>query len=77
MTWEELTKVPFHFVSHIAMTDCHKSTYESKDGRLGFADIQPMKDDWPAGKSRRNWRIGGTWYRSKRKFLEALKDFEP
>lgn len=76
MTWEELTKVPFHFVSHIAMTDCHQSTYESKDGRLGFADLQPMKDDWPVGKCRRHWRIDNTWFKSKKKFLEALKEFE-
>lgn len=76
MTKEELTKVPFHFVSHIAMRDYHQSTYASKDGRLGFADVQPMKDGYPVGRCHRHWRIGGTWYRSKRKFLEALKDFE-
>ena len=33
MTWEELTKVPFRFVSHIAMADCHQTNYVGKDGR--------------------------------------------
>ena len=76
MTWEELTKVPFHFVSHIAMANYHQSTYASEDGRLGFAAIQPIKDDCPVGKGLRHWRIDNTWYKSRRKFLKALKDFE-
>lgn len=76
MTWEELTKVPFHFVSHIAMADCHQTNYVGKDGRLGFCDLQPMKDDWPVGRCRRHWRIDSTWYKSKKKFLEALAKVE-
>lgn len=76
MTWEELTKVPFHFVSHIAMADCYQSTYTSKEGRFGFCDLQPMKDCYPVGRCHRHWRIDSTWYKSKKKFLEALAKVE-
>ena len=76
MTWEELTKVPFHFVANVLMEDRSQTTYSSKDGRIGFCDIQPMEDDFPSGRCKREWRIDSTWYKSKRKFLEALKEIE-
>lgn len=30
MTKEELTKIPFDFVSHWSLYDCHIATYENK-----------------------------------------------
>ena len=76
MTWEELEKVPFHFVSSVSMADAHTLTYSSKDGRLGFCVITKVKDEFEFGRSYRHFRIGDKWYKSRKKFDEALKDFE-
>ena len=80
MTEQELAKVPFHFVGHVAMADEHTSTYANKDGRLGFCEITKVVSDdgfgEVFGRTRRHYRIGSTWYKSRKKFLEALKDFE-
>lgn len=77
MTWEELTKVPFHCVSTLAMEDEHCMTYASKDGRLGFCVHTRKKDEFTFGRSHRHWRIDDKVYKSKKKFIEALADFHP
>jgi hypothetical protein len=38
MTLEELRKIPFRFVGHLAMEHEHCMSYVSKDGRLGYCD---------------------------------------
>ena len=76
MTEEQLKKTPFHFVSHINMADVHISTYASKDGKLGFVDYCPMKDDMPHGRAFRHYLIEGKEYKTWKKFIEALKDYE-
>ena len=73
MTVEELEKIPFHFMSHMSMEDEHTTTYESDDGRFGFCDHVPFKDGEPHGRAYRHYRIGLKVYKSKQKFLEALK----
>ena len=77
MTFEELKKVPFRMVAHMAMTDEHTSTYTSEDGRLGFCDHIKKKGEFGFGRTYRHWRIDGKVYKTKAKFLEALKDFNP
>lgn len=77
MTEEELNKVPFKMVTHLAMEDCHCSTYISKDGRIGFCDHVPKKTNGDFSKGYRHWQIDGKVYKTKEKFLEALADFNP
>ena len=74
MTIEELEKVPFHFVAHMSMEDMHTTTYESDDGQFGFCDHVPFKNGEPHGRAFRHYRIGLKVYKSKAKFIEALKD---
>lgn len=81
MTEEELQKVPFQMVGHAALADEHTCTYQSKDGRLGFCDHTKVLADFDGmkefGRTYRHWRIDSKVYKSKKKFLEALKDFHP
>ena len=77
MTEEELKKVPFRESCHMAMEGEYTTTYMSKDGRLGFCDHVPFKDGEPHGRAFRHYRIGLKVYKSKKKFLEALKDYNP
>ena len=80
MTEEELKKVPFHKTFHLAMEGEYATTYMSKDGRLGFCD-HVQRDECgmvkKGGRSVRYFMIDGKVYKSKKKFLEALKDFNP
>lgn len=76
MTEEELKNIPFQFVGHMSMIDMHTTTYSSKDGKLGFCDYVPFKNDEPCGRSYRHYRIGTKWYKSKKRLLEALKNFK-
>lgn len=77
MTQEELSKVPFRCVSHLAMEDEHCMTYISEDGRLGFCDHQPYKNGRPKGKAYRHYQIDGKVYETTEEFLEAIKEFSP
>ena len=75
MTEEELKKVKFRCVGTMAFEDEHTIAYVSENGRLGFCDHTPYKDGCPHGRSYRHWRIDGKVYKTKKKFLEALKDY--
>jgi len=77
MTEEELSKIPFKCVCCTAWEDEHTMTYSALDGRLGFCDHTPINGYGEFGKYRRHWQIEGKVYRSTKKFLEALKDFNP
>lgn len=74
MTVEELEKIPFHLVNHMSMEDEHTTTYASEDNRFGFCDHQPYKGGQPRGKAYRHYRIGLKVYKSKQKFIEALRE---
>ncbi len=76
MTPEEVAKIPFKFVCHMSMEHEHTSTYISEDGRLGFCDHQPYKNGRPYGRSYRHFRIDNEIYKTKEKFLEAMKAFD-
>ena len=55
----------------------HTLTYESEDGRLGYCDHTPKRKNGDFGKTYRHWRIDGKVYKTKEKFLEALKNYNP
>ena len=80
MTIEELEKVKFHFVAHMSMEDEHTTTYFSEDGKIGFCDHVP-RDEFgmvkKGGRAVRHFMIDGKVYKSKKKFLEAIKDYNP
>lgn len=81
MTEEELKKIPFHLVIHLSGGKEHISSYSSEDGRLGFFTHTPVLADYGGikeyGRTTRHYRIDDKVYKSKKKFLEALKDFNP
>ena len=77
MTIEELNKIPFHFVSHMSMEDEHITTYASEDDQLGWCDHVPYKNGRPFGRVYSHYRIGLKVYKTKAKFLEAIKDYNP
>ena len=80
MTIDELKKVPFRETCHMAMEGEYTTTYMSNDGRLGFCDHVP-RDEYgmmkKGGRAVRHFMIDGKVYKSKKKFLEAIKDFNP
>ena len=80
MTVEELEKVKFKFHSHMSMEDEHTTTYFSEDGKIGFCDHVP-RDEFgmvkKGGRAVRHFMIDGKVYKSKKKFLEAIKDYNP
>ena len=77
MTIEELDKVRFRCYSHLNMEHEHCTTYFSEDHRIGFCDHVPFKDGEPHGRSYRHYWLDGKVYKTKQKFIEALKDFNP
>lgn len=76
MTFEELKKIPFHFVSHLSMVDEHCTTYMSDDKRFAFCDHVPFTDGHPdrSKKAYRTYMIDGKVYKTKGQFLKALAD---
>lgn len=74
MTYDEVKKVPFHFVSHLSLEDEHQSVYADDSGRLGFCDITKKKG-FEFGKSKRVYRIDSNWYENREDFIKALKNF--
>ena len=80
MTEEELKKVKFRETCHMALDSEYTTTYFSEDGRLGFCDRVP-RDEYgmvkKGGRPVRHFMIDGKVYKSKKKFLEAIKDYNP
>lgn len=74
---EELSKIPFRCVCHAAFEDEHTLTYISENGRFGFCMHTPKLKNGRFGKGRTHYQIDGKVYKSRKKFLEALKDFDP
>ena len=75
MTYEEIMKIPFHFVSHISLESEHCSTYADETGRLGFCTHTKKKKNGDFGRSYTHYRIDSKIFKTKEKFIEALKHF--
>lgn len=77
MTEEELSKVPFRMVAHLAMESEHCCTYSSEDGMLGICVHTKKRGEYDFGRTYRHYRIGQKVYKTKTAFIEALKDYHP
>jgi hypothetical protein len=77
MTVEEFENTTFRFVSHASMKDEHTTTYASEDGRLGWCEHVPYKDERPKGRTYTHWRIGSKIYKTKAAFLKSLEEYKP
>lgn len=74
MTREELSKVPFRMVSHMAMEGEHYSLYANDD--YGFRmqkTTKIKKDGLTTGKTYTDYYFNEKWYSSLDKFLDAIK----
>ena len=76
MTAEELAKVPFQFKSHLSMEGEHCTVYEDNSKRLSFCSHVPFRNGKPYGRCYTHYMIDGKVYKTKEKFMEALKEFE-
>ena len=76
MTKEELTKIPFNFVSHWSSSDCHITTYENKQYDIIWEQSTKKKNDFEFGRTTEKFCYKNKWY-SKKKFInEIIKDIE-
>lgn len=76
MTKEELTKIPFNFVSHWSLSDCHITTYENKQYGIIWEQSTKKKNDFEFGRTTEKFCYKDKWY-SKKKFInEIIKDIE-
>ena len=77
MTLEELKRVPFRFAGHIAFSDEHQSTYYNEQYGFKMVTLTRCYDEGMTyGRTRRHFYYNGKWYKSLKKFLEAIKDVE-
>ena len=74
MTDEEIKAIKFKWQSHMSMEDEHTTCYISECGRFGICHHVPYKNGYPRGRSFTHYRIGDKVYKSKQKFIEALKE---
>lgn len=73
MTKEELRKIPFHFASHLTLTDQYQTMYVDESGRLAVCDITERISEFEVGKTKRKYRIDDKWYDDKADFEKALE----
>jgi len=57
----------------MSFADEHLTTYSSEDGKIGFCVHVKMDKFGEPGRAYRHYRIGDKIYKSKAKFLDALK----
>lgn len=77
MTYEELKQVPFRSCGHCSMADEHTSTYINSQYGFKMLGITACYDEGMRfGRTRKHFYYGGKWYKSMKKFLEAIKDVE-
>lgn len=74
MTIEEFNKIPLHFAWHISMAGWNELAFVSEDNFFGVTRVTDKDEETGEyGKTRVHYRIGDKWYKSKKKFLEALE----
>jgi hypothetical protein len=73
MTREEFKKIPFHFASHLSLTDQYQTMYVDDSGRLAICEITERISEFETGKVHREYRIDNKWYDDKADFENALE----
>lgn len=74
MTNEEFGKLPFRFVSHLAMEHEHCATYATPDNKFGFCVHTPYKNGEPHGKAYIHYRVGFEVYNTRKKLIKAIEN---
>lgn len=80
MTDEQIARIKFRFISHIAMSDFHISQYVAEDVpfdlRMEVAvPTEEYKYEHPRARCRRRYMLDGHWMRRK-KLIEKLRSIE-
>ena len=77
MTIEEFKKIPVRETCHLAMEHEYTTTYASEDGRIGVCVHVPRDpiSGEPKGRSYRHYMIDGKVIKSKKKLIEAIKQY--
>lgn len=76
MTEEELGKVPFKCMSHLSLEHKHCTTYANEEYGFGICKHTLKKDEFTFGRTYTHYMYNGVVYKTKAKFLEAIKDVE-
>lgn len=76
MNREELSKVPFQFMSHLNMEHEHCSSYSNMDYGFHMCKHTKCIDGIACGRTYTHYMYEGKVYKSLPKFLEAIKDVE-
>ena len=86
MTDEQISRIRFSFVSHIAMSDYHITQYEATNVPFQFNmqvcvptrafDYEAMPEGGKKRMSSRIYCLRGRYYRSKKKLYDALHEIE-
>ena len=78
MTESDLAKIKFKFVMSMSGEYEHYTTYESVDHipTIGICIHTPVRKDGSFGREYRHYRFNGKTYKTKKKFLEAITEFE-
>lgn len=80
MTDEQIKKIAFRFVSHLAMADYHESTYKAADVPFElymFSSVptEEYKMEHPRARTSVRYSLNGEVMRRK-KLIEKLKEIE-
>ena len=78
MTESDLTKIKFKFVMSMSGEYEHYTTYESVDHipAIGICIHTPVRKDGTFGRESRHYLFNGKTYKTKKKFLETMTEFE-
>jgi len=76
MTREEFESIPFSFAGHVSMEHEHCLTKiaDYKGHIFRICTHTPMRNGEPHGRDYTHYKIDLNVYKTKEKFLEALKD---
>ena len=74
MTEQEFDNIPFRMVSHLAMEHEHASTYVNEEYGFAVCKHVKKKDDFTFGRSYTHYMFQNKVYKTKSKFLEAIKE---
>ena len=86
MTDEQISRIKFRFISHIAMSDYHLTQYAAINVPFQFNmqdrvptsafDYEALPEGGKKRRSSRRYCLQGKYYRSKKKLYDALHEIE-